>query len=95
VGPGGMPLICPDISSDMRLGAGSEEPHGLGRVRALGCGLERPTWQVRGERRCNYSRVSLPALVGTELPAAGGGLFTRGFHGAVSVARTHRRALGA
>jgi hypothetical protein len=42
---------------------------------------ERPTWQVRGDRRCHYSRVCHPALGGPELPAAGGGFFDRDFHG--------------
>jgi hypothetical protein len=86
--PGGMPLLGPDMSPDIRLCAGSMEgASGHGWVRALGYGSERPTWQVRGDMRRHYSGVGLPALGGTELPASGGRFFARGFVGARSAWR--------
>jgi hypothetical protein len=40
--PVGMPLIGPDMSSDMRLGAGSEEPEGSDRSKPLAVDVSGP-----------------------------------------------------
>jgi hypothetical protein len=40
--PVGMPLIGPDMSSDMRLGAGSEQPAGSDRSKPLAVGVIGP-----------------------------------------------------
>ena len=54
----------------------------FGRVRALGCGVERPTWWLRGGNCCRYSRGwygrMSPRPWVHEVPVAGDGLFSRG-----------------
>jgi hypothetical protein len=59
---------------DVCLESVSEET-GVGRVRTLGCGHERPTWPLWGDGPGHHSCVHRPTLVGSELQAAVSSLF--------------------
>jgi hypothetical protein len=66
------------LSLDISLVADSEDTAGSDWF--VGCGIERPTWVLRGDRRGHYSCLCHPARGKPDVPAAGGGLFVCGFH---------------
>ena len=80
--PSGMPLIGPDMSSEMRLCAISWEMAGSDRSEPLAVGLSGPLGFAGGScgrysRGC-YGRVCRPSVEVHEVPAAKGGLLARG-----------------
>jgi len=74
--PSGMSLRGPHMSLDMCPLAVSVDC-GFRRVWIHGCGLERPTWLMRGDEHGLDSRVRNSCLGGHELPAAGSSKFAR------------------
>jgi hypothetical protein len=75
--PTGMPLIGPDMSDDIRLGAVSWETAGLDRSEPMSVGTSSP-FGCSGARVYDcYSRICRLALGGRMVPVARGGLFDR------------------